>query len=57
MKKSGMPAMKGSKKINPFAKGGGFEAFKKTKGFAGGGLVNSDLKSMGRNLAKAKAQK
>lgn len=49
MKKSGMPAMKGAKKVNPFAKGGKFEAFKKVKGFAGGGSANS--------AAKAKAKK
>lgn len=49
MKKSGMPAMKGAKKVNPFAKGGKFEAFKKAKGFAGGGAAKTD--------SKGKAQK
>ena len=48
MKKSGMPVMKGSKKVNPFAKGGGFEAFKKAKGFAGGGAAKVDAKSKGK---------
>lgn len=45
MKKSGMPAMKGAKKVNPFAKGGGFEAFKKAKGFSGGKTVKPDAKT------------
>jgi len=50
MKKSGFVPFGSKKGENPFAK-------KKPKKFAEGGLVNSDLKSMGRNMAKAKNQK
>ena len=40
MKKSGMPVMKGVKKMNPFGKVKGVGAMKKKLGFACGGKVH-----------------
>lgn len=41
MKKSGMPVMKGVKKMNPFGKAKGVAAMKKSRGFMCGGKVKS----------------
>lgn len=57
MKKSGMPVMSGMKKMGPMGKTPMMGAMKPMKGYAKGGVVGSDLKSMGRNMAKIKNQK
>lgn len=56
-KMSGMPAMKGMKKMSPFGETKAMGAMKTSKPFGKGGVVNADLKTMGRNKAKAKNQK
>ncbi len=56
MKKSGMPTMSGMKKMNPMGSTKMIGAMKPVKGYAKGGVVGSQLKAMGRNMAKVKNQ-